>query len=186
MYNDSSVPPPPSFRVSEDAGIENRKVATLELAVRRCNPGYIAYTSSYISSTLGYLHLIHHSAYISSTIRLHLIHNSATSHPHRLHLTTTRLHLIHHSAYISSTTRPTSHPSSGLHLIHHSAYISSTTRLHLIHHSAYISSTTRLHLIHSSATFYPRSATSHPQLDYILSTTRLHPIFSSAISLLPL
>ncbi len=57
---------PTDSTVSEDAGIEPRTVATSALIVRRSSHSATSHP---------------HFGYISSTTRLHLIHNSATSHP---------------------------------------------------------------------------------------------------------
>jgi hypothetical protein len=66
--------PPLRFTVSEDAGIEPRKVAISALAVRRSSHSatshpqfnYISSTIGYISSTLGYISST--LGYISSTL----------------------------------------------------------------------------------------------------------------------
>jgi hypothetical protein len=104
---------PSDSTVSEDAGIEPRIVDTSALAVRSSRHSATSHphsttshphsatshphSTTYISPTLGY---------ISSTTRLHLIHNSATSHPQLGYISSaTRQHLIRNSA--------TSHPQLG-------------------------------------------------------------------------
>jgi hypothetical protein len=120
-----------NLHLSEDAGIETRTDATLPL-------GSIASTTQ--------LYLIH--------TRLHLIHNSATSHPQLGYISsTTRLHTTHHRA-TSHPRSATSHPQLGS--------ISSTTRLHLIHNST----------------------TTRPPLGYIPSSSRLYLFFHSRLHLI--